>query len=84
MSKKVKGLIILLIAYLGAFALGLASFLLLEDYVSIIWNLLIADVIATIYTNDKNTQKVCELIYIAFEYSSQKVLKQSKIIKIVR
>ena len=49
MSKKVKGLIILLIAYLGAFALGLASFLLLEDYVSIIWNLLIADVIATIY-----------------------------------
>ena len=49
MNKKVKGLIILLIAYLGAFALGLASFLLLEDYVSIIWNLLIADVIATIY-----------------------------------
>ena len=42
------------------------------------------DVIATIYTNDKNTQKACELIYSAFEYSSQKVLKQSKIIKIVR
>lgn len=49
MSKKVKGLIILLIAYLGAFSIGYASFLLLEDYVSIIWNLLIADVIATIY-----------------------------------
>ena len=49
MSKKTKGLIILLISYLGAFALGLASFLLLEDYVSVIMNLFIADVIATIY-----------------------------------
>lgn len=49
MSKKVKELIILLIAYLGAFAIGLASFLLLEDYISTIWNLFIADVIATIY-----------------------------------
>ena len=35
MSKKLKRLIILLIAYLGAFAIGYASFLLLEDYVSI-------------------------------------------------
>ena len=49
MSKKIKGLLILLIAYLGAFAIGYASFLLLEDYVSVIWNLLIADVVATIY-----------------------------------
>ena len=49
MNKKVKGLIILLIAYLGAFAIGLASYLLLEDYVPTIWNLFIADVIATIY-----------------------------------
>lgn len=49
MSKKIKGLLILLIAYLGSFAIGYASFLLLEDYVSVIWNLLIADVVATIY-----------------------------------
>ena len=49
MSKKIKGLLILLIAYLGAFAIGYASFLLLEDYVSVIWNLLISDVVATIY-----------------------------------
>lgn len=42
------------------------------------------EVIATVYTNDKNTDRASELIYSAFEFSSQKVVKQSKIIKIVR
>lgn len=49
MNKKVKGLIILLLAYLGAFAIGYASYLLLEDYLKPIINLLVADVVSTIY-----------------------------------
>ena len=49
MNKKTKGLIILLFSYIGSFSIGLASYLLLSDYITPIWNLLIADVIATIY-----------------------------------
>ena len=49
MKKKVIGLIALLLIYLIAISLGVASFFLFKDYVSLLINILIADVIATIF-----------------------------------
>lgn len=49
MKKKVIGLIALLLIYLIAISLGVASFFLFKDYVPFLINILIADVIATIF-----------------------------------
>ena len=49
MKKKISGLLILLVVYVVSFMVGYASFLLLEDKVPVIYNLLIADVVATVF-----------------------------------
>lgn len=49
MNKKLSGLLTLLVIYVVSFLVGYGSFLLLEDKVPVIYNLLIADVIATIF-----------------------------------
>lgn len=49
MKKKVIGLACLLLIYLIAISLGVASFFLFKDYVPLLINILIADVIATIF-----------------------------------
>lgn len=49
MKKKVIGLFSLLLIYLIAITLGVASFFLFKDYVPLLINILIADVIATIF-----------------------------------
>lgn len=49
MKKKVIGLVSLLFIYLIAITLGVASFFLFKDYVPLLINILIADVIATIF-----------------------------------
>ena len=49
MKKKVIGLVSLLLIYLIAITLGVASFFLFKDYVPLLINILIADVIATIF-----------------------------------
>ena len=49
MKKKVIGLASLLLIYLIAITLGVASFFLFKDYVPLLINILIADVIATIF-----------------------------------
>ena len=49
MNKKLSGLLALLVIYVVSFLVGYGSFLLLEDKVPVIYNLLIADVIATIF-----------------------------------
>ena len=48
MSKKVKGLLILLFSYIIAFIIGLLTFIILENKVHIMVNLLISNVISTI------------------------------------
>ena len=49
MKKKISGVLILLVVYVVSFIVGYASFLLLEDKVPVIYNLLIADVVATVF-----------------------------------
>lgn len=49
MKKKVIGLACLLLIYLIAITIGVASFYLFKDYVPLLINILIADVIATIF-----------------------------------
>ena len=49
MNKKLSGLLTLLVIYVVSFLVGYGSFLLLEDKVPVIYNLLIADVIVTIF-----------------------------------
>lgn len=49
MKKKVIGLTCLLLIYLIAITIGVASFYLFKDYVPLLINILIADVIATIF-----------------------------------
>ncbi len=49
MKKKVIGLACLLLIYLIAISLGVASFFLFKDYVPLLINILISDVIATIF-----------------------------------
>ena len=45
MKKKIGGLLILLVTYIIATVIGVASFNLLKGQVDVIWNILIADVI---------------------------------------
>ena len=49
MKNKAVGLIVLLVVYLLAIAIGTCSFLLLKNYVHFLVNILIADVIATVF-----------------------------------
>ncbi len=48
MSKKVKGLLILLFSYIIAFVIGLLTFIILENKVHIMVNLLISNIVSTI------------------------------------
>ena len=48
MSKKVKGLLILLFSYIIAFIIGLLTFIILENKVHIMVNLLISNIVSTI------------------------------------
>lgn len=49
MKKKIGGLLILLVTYIIATVIGVISFNLLKGQVDVIWNILIADVIATVF-----------------------------------
>lgn len=49
MKKKISGLLILLVVYVVSFIVGYASYLFLKNHIPLMYNLLIADIVATIF-----------------------------------